>query len=152
MEKKLTLNEFKKIACLYYGQRVLKFGKTAPATQLAIDCMILRMTMDCVLELKNLSDITDEHCIELGKMCGLKTFIIQRFDHGFTIGLSERNLTVYYTCSNPRLMQKEYEIIEHAVDIFDQLREWGYMVRYKGHDLFEIGLATPPTSNPITTK
>lgn len=57
---KVTLEEFKKYAAMYWGQRVLKFGKTAPATQFVNSSMMDYMTKDCVLELRPFSDMTEE--------------------------------------------------------------------------------------------
>jgi len=42
----------------YWGQRVLKFSRTAPATQLVICGMTERITDECVLVLRPLSDMT----------------------------------------------------------------------------------------------
>lgn len=68
-ENKLTNEEISRVFAMYYGQRVLKFSKTAPATQIC-DCYMLgRINNDCVISLTPLSAITDEHAIEVAKIC-----------------------------------------------------------------------------------
>lgn len=72
MESKSILSKSERVNvfAMYYGQRVLKFSKTAPATQVMDYYMMGRLTDDCVLALTPLEDISDEDAIEAGKIMG----------------------------------------------------------------------------------
>lgn len=58
----LTNEEKEKIFTMYWGQRVLKFSKTAPATQYVNGTMLsyAYKNNECCLELTPISSITDE--------------------------------------------------------------------------------------------
>lgn len=64
----LSNEQRNKIFTMYWGQRVLKFSKTAPATQLVIPETMYRLTKDCYLSLTPLSKISDEDAIECYKI------------------------------------------------------------------------------------
>lgn len=67
---KLTNEEKEKILTMYWGQHVLKFSKTAPATQYVNSTMLsyAYKNDDCCLELKSLSSITEDDAIEVAKI------------------------------------------------------------------------------------
>jgi hypothetical protein len=57
----LTNEEITKVFYLYYGQKVLKFSPTAPATQQLNNGMMSYWKPECRLYLTSLKDISDEH-------------------------------------------------------------------------------------------
>lgn len=68
MKTELSRDEKMRLFAMYYGQRVLKFSKTAPATQLMIPEFMSRITDECVLVLRPLSDMTEDELQECGNM------------------------------------------------------------------------------------
>lgn len=129
----LTNEQKAKIFAMYWGQRVLKFSKTAPATQYVDEYMFARIDKECVLALTPLSAISDEHAIEVAKMNRYTAS-----DDSAICAKVGRDILKRCFVENP-VMCLPYECA-------DKLRQWGYALPYNGIDLFEAGIAIDKTT------
>lgn len=96
------------------------------------------------LLLTPLSNISDEHAIEVAKILypdhHNNNYTVQRENNRVDVWFGYNCVHIYHDGS---IKGKEDGWINY--EVADQLREWGYMLPYKGFDLFELGIAINKT-------
>lgn len=89
------------------------------------------------LLLTPLEDISDEHAIEVAKM----------FYENDEFHTTEAGRKIAKTLNDKNSGLGTFVAI-NLIKVIDQLREWGYMLPYKGINLFEAGIAIKKPSTP----
>ncbi len=116
----------------YWGQACTPFG----GQDRTIDCNTILLSQ---VYLTPIEEITDDHCIELGKIFG-------HFED------RHNNTRLYVVMRVKKLLSGEDKhspcsSIGVWADVLDFLRKHGYDVPYRGVSLFELGVAVKKVLN-----
>ena len=134
MEQKLT----PRIASKYYGVKIIRNIESRWARVNGHFLGMLEMsTFAFKLELKRLCNISDADFIEVAKLCNIHNPTIVREQNEQCIiatqviqlskgRTKERKLKLYFTRTNPIVIDDKYNVIEYAIEVWDKLRELGY--------------------------